>query len=361
MPEPLYRCEWGIKVEGTGGGPPTTFSPNTLLERDPVPFEVKCESCGAKFRAADKLVGKRVKCPKCQAVILVGAGKQEDAPPKAQAASKPAPSKKKVAVAKPIEEEPSKDVAEWHAQLGEGEEYGPVTKSELDSWVTEGRLDGTCQVLKDGWEQWKWADDVFPELAEGGAAAGGGTKAEAENPFAGIGAEAPAASDENPFVSPGEAAGPAVAVTAAGTADGGAAVTQKIRRALADTKPWVTFLAILGFILGGLASIGPVIVLVTALFAGWILGLLLAVVMAVAPALYLVVAYYLMSYGLRIGDMLRSGAVQDLEAAMVAQKSFWKLIGIVTAVVLVLYLVMVMMMFALGGFASMALQRSAGM
>lgn len=33
---------------------------------------VRCPGCGSKFRAHDKLAGKRVKCPKCSSVILVG-------------------------------------------------------------------------------------------------------------------------------------------------------------------------------------------------------------------------------------------------------------------------------------------------
>ncbi len=37
-----------------------------------MPFDVKCDGCGRQFRAPDKLAGKRVKCPQCQAVILVG-------------------------------------------------------------------------------------------------------------------------------------------------------------------------------------------------------------------------------------------------------------------------------------------------
>jgi DNA-directed RNA polymerase subunit RPC12/RpoP len=34
-------------------------------------IHVQCSACGAKFQAADKFAGKRVKCPKCSAAILV--------------------------------------------------------------------------------------------------------------------------------------------------------------------------------------------------------------------------------------------------------------------------------------------------
>ena len=37
-----------------------------------MPIHVKCPGCGAKFQAPEKLAGKRVKCPKCSAVVTVG-------------------------------------------------------------------------------------------------------------------------------------------------------------------------------------------------------------------------------------------------------------------------------------------------
>lgn len=334
-----------------------------------MPLDVKCDGCGRRFRAPDKLAGKRVKCPQCQAVILVG-GQGEDQPaPKPQARAGPKapatqPKKKKMPVAKPVDEdEPAgevkppaaKDTPEWHVQIGDGEEYGPVTKAELDEWVAEGRLDGNCQLLKDGWDQWKWADDVYPQLAEGDAPQDPPAAAEPVNPFAAIGQGAPAG-EVNPFVSPQEAAAPGPV----GPAAGESAITPRIRRALADTKPWVMFLAILGFILGGLVALLLLLMVVISLMGGSLQGMLFSLMVGLGPALYLFAAYHLLTYGLRIGGFLRGGSVRELESAMVAQKSFWKLVGMVTAIVLVLYLVLVMLMFAMGVFAAAALRSGAG-
>lgn len=313
-----------------------------------MPFEVQCDQCSAKFRAADKLIGKRVKCPKCQAVILVGAAPEEKAARKPSAGSKSGAkstsSKRKVAKAKPIEDDVSQQSdggAEWHVQLGEGEEYGPVTKTELDSWVAEGRLDGNCQLLKEGWDQWKWADDVYPELAESDEGAAEGKD---DNPFAGLGENASPAGEVAPFVPPQEA--PAT-VAASPTAED-SAITPKIRRALAETRPWVMLLAVLGFIVGGLGALGALLFLAMVAIAAGAPGLLVGLAMLVSPILYIVAAYFLMTYALRIGSFLRTGAVADLENAMMAQKSFWKLVGIVTTVILVLYFVMIVMMLVLG-------------
>jgi DNA-directed RNA polymerase subunit RPC12/RpoP len=38
-----------------------------------MPISVECGGCGSKFQAPDKLAGKRAECPKCSAVIEVGA------------------------------------------------------------------------------------------------------------------------------------------------------------------------------------------------------------------------------------------------------------------------------------------------
>jgi hypothetical protein len=46
----------------------------------------------------------------------------------------------------------------------DGRQYGPVSRLELDAWFGEGRIDADCQILCEGWNQWKWASDVYPQL-----------------------------------------------------------------------------------------------------------------------------------------------------------------------------------------------------
>jgi TM2 domain-containing membrane protein YozV len=59
----------------------------------------------------------------------------------------------------------------------DGSQYGPVPKAELDSWVSEGRLNSESQLLKEGAAQWQWATDLYPQLDQGS-----GSQQEA-NPF----------------------------------------------------------------------------------------------------------------------------------------------------------------------------------
>jgi len=57
--------------------------------------------------------------------------------------------------------------AGWYMRTPDEQQYGPVKRHALDQWVEEGRVDSDCQILCDGWQQWQWASDVYPQL--GGA------------------------------------------------------------------------------------------------------------------------------------------------------------------------------------------------
>ena len=96
----------------------------------------------------DKVAGKRVRCPKCQEIIQVPALSPTEPAPSGEAVSPAAPEL-------------------WHLQTEDGETYGPVAKSEIDDWVSEGRVTADCQLLREGDDQWQWATEVYPQLEEG--------------------------------------------------------------------------------------------------------------------------------------------------------------------------------------------------
>jgi hypothetical protein len=121
-----------------------------------MPIDVLCQSCGQKFRVPEQYAGKRVKCPKCQAGVQVPGPTSPPRPGNTgQAAPKPVPS----------------GAGQWYLQNGGGEQFGPVSKSELDGWLVDGRIDPSCQILCEGWEGWKWAEAVYPQLATDAAQA----------------------------------------------------------------------------------------------------------------------------------------------------------------------------------------------
>lgn len=52
----------------------------------------------------------------------------------------------------------------WLVRTEDKREYGPVTKTMLDSWVQQGRIRKRTRLLRSDWKRWKRADHVFTEL-----------------------------------------------------------------------------------------------------------------------------------------------------------------------------------------------------
>lgn len=128
-----------------------------------MPITVQCESCGGRFQAPEKLAGKQVKCPRCSGRITVTATAPK--PHAEKAAPEP--------TALPPAPTPPQALANaWYVLTTDDEQLGPISRSELDSLVGQGRLDTFCRVRQDGWDQWRWLEDVFPELAGGEETAG---------------------------------------------------------------------------------------------------------------------------------------------------------------------------------------------
>lgn len=277
-----------------------------------MPIDVVCDACGQKLRVADTHAGKKAKCPKCQSIIQIPALAKDH----------------------------------WFVQTPDGQQYGPISKAELDAWVTEGRVDYECQVLQEGWTQWQWADTVYPDLQRGAdqpehegfpnLVAPGGSGSD-------LPSITPSGSSPNPFAAPRTTPAPAEG--------GGEAYSPRLISALVQTRPWVLFLSILGFVMGGLGMLFSLIALLMTLASG-ISGLFLIMLLSlISPALGLVASWFLFRYAQSIGLFMRSKATRELEDALEAQKSFWKLVGIVTAVLLTLYLLALAFMFALMGTA----------
>jgi len=117
-----------------------------------MPIPVQCPGCGRQFQAADRLAGKRAKCPHCQGPISVPAA--------------PAPS--------------APDEPAWYVQTGDGGQHGPMSRAQLERAVASGRLNCFCRVRHQTWSDWKWAEDLFPQLAELDPSASAGDHARQE-------------------------------------------------------------------------------------------------------------------------------------------------------------------------------------
>ena len=123
-----------------------------------MPIHGQCPGCGRKFQAPDKLSGKRVKCPNCSAVIQLGHGDQQRAVRQSTSGQEASPTPTPP-------EQPSQKKAQWYVKTAAGEQLGPMGKAQVDALVAEGRLDGFCHLRREDWQQWKWAEAVYPQFA----------------------------------------------------------------------------------------------------------------------------------------------------------------------------------------------------
>lgn len=57
------------------------------------------------------------------------------------------------------------DTSSWRMRTPEGQTFGPVSRAELDEWVSEGRVSAECLLSSDIAPEWVHADAVFSGLA----------------------------------------------------------------------------------------------------------------------------------------------------------------------------------------------------
>jgi len=132
---------------------------------------------------------------------------------------------------------------------------------------------------------------------------------------------------------------------------------------LTGTKPWVRFMSVLMwigvfFMLLAAAGMG----VVAAIGKGKLAGnspfgdmqfMALAVVYAVFAILYIIPAAKLWKYASRIGTLASTRTVADLDAALNAQRGFWKFVGVMMIILLSLYLVAIIGVVAVGTTAAL--------
>lgn len=141
---------------------------------------------------------------------------------------------------------------------------------------------------------------------------------------------------------------------------GAGAITDTVINALKKTRPWVLFLAILGFFGAALTLLVGIAVVISSMMIGNLDGMDaeiapfgsgmmigVGVLYAAMAVIYFMSALYLLRYAGAIKRLSSSLSVADLEAALEQQASFWKLIGILVLISIVL--MVVMLLAGLGG------------
>lgn len=140
----------------------------------------------------------------------------------------------------------------------------------------------------------------------------------------------------NPYAPPGSRLdGPALA---SGGSDG---VSSLIQQHLRQTKPWVRLMAVVGFLVAGFQLLVALSAFIGGAFVEGIAGeeipvALIGVVYLLLGFLSIVPAVYLWRYATAIGTLLDSQRLRDLETALACQKSYWRFLGIMVTVFLVI-------------------------
>ncbi len=112
-------------------------------------------------------------------------------------------------------------------------------------------------------------------------------------------------------------------------------VTAGMMDSMRSIKPWTKFLAVLGFVFVGLmVLLGAGFMLFASMFPHQknMFPSFMGFLYILFSILYFVPAFYLYKYSSAIADFLRSNGAGDLESALSYQKSFWKFVGILTLI-----------------------------
>lgn len=107
--------------------------------------------------------------------------------------------------------------------------------------------------------------------------------------------------------------------------------------AMSETRPWVTFIAVLSFLSAGFMVLGGIAMLFAAPVGIPFGGPLLGLIYLVPAVLYGVAGTLLSAYRSSIVSLQSGNGVEALERAVENQRSFWRFSGITSAVALGLY------------------------
>lgn len=117
-------------------------------------------------------------------------------------------------------------------------------------------------------------------------------------------------------------------------------VTPLMIQHLRATKPWVRFISVMMFIMGGLVILAGFFMMFMPSMPGMRgagFGFGIGIVYFLLGFLYIVPGYLLGQYASAINKLLLGGGDVAMEDALGSQKSFWRFVGILTLVLMCIY------------------------
>lgn len=127
----------------------------------------------------------------------------------------------------------------------------------------------------------------------------------------------------------------------------GSPVDSRCIDALSRTKPWVRFMAVMGFIMVGFTLLAALFMLGMGLFAGEFSelgaaqGFAMCLMYIVAAVIYGFPTVALWKYGTAINTASMNTTHDTFFTALEKQRSFWKIVGIITLIWLILIIVII--------------------
>jgi hypothetical protein len=221
-----------------------------------------------------------------------------------------------------------------------GQQLGELSEEQIQQMLASGQLTSQDLCWREGMEGWKSVGEVFAAQVEPTAAA--------------------AAAVRNPYAAPGARQVQSQAPTEAGVS---ARTIDLMRR----TRPWVVFLAVLGaigsvfLIIGALAALALGGAATKAMMGSdvdlagaptW-LPMAMAAVYVIIALLYVMPVIKMFKYSGAVKSLVRTRSLRDLESALEHQRSFWKFIGLTTAVFMAVYVLIGILAAGFGAAAAM--------
>lgn len=125
--------------------------------------EIPCEGCGRNLLVPADYEGTEVGCPSCGKLIDYRKNRPPVGYPEAQAPPRSsAPTVPHTESPTPDEHTSEFDSQEYFLRIPEGQTFGPVDRTQLDSWVTDGRISHECEIYVNF--QWVPAATIYDEL-----------------------------------------------------------------------------------------------------------------------------------------------------------------------------------------------------
>lgn len=128
-----------------------------VKEPSSMPINTTCSGCGQTLTVSDEHAGKRARCPSCGQIYTIPLQSATQSSPEA-------------ITPLPYSDQPPSDpipVAQhlpsnFWMRAADGNVYGPVDRTNLDRWFSEGRVGVGYQVREGEAGQWRSASDFHP-------------------------------------------------------------------------------------------------------------------------------------------------------------------------------------------------------